>query len=341
MKIVLDVMGGDYSPEQTVLGAVKALNEDSDLYISAFGDEEAIKKVLNKAEFSSSRLEVFDAKDVITNEESPTMAIKLKKESSLVKSLEYLMANDDADALVSSGSTGAVLTGAFMKIGRIKGISRPALAPVLPTVTGGSVILCDCGANVDCKAVNILHFAYMGAAYATCQTGVKNPRIGLLSNGAEDKKGNELTKEAFDLLKESPLNFVGNCEARDILSGNFDVVVCDGFNGNIALKSAEGTANAVFTLLKQGIKEGGLSAKLGAALLLKTFKNLKKKLDYNENGGACFLGVNKVVVKSHGASKAKSVCSSILQAKALAESGVVDKINAFVKGFKSEDNKSE
>lgn len=341
MKIVLDVMGGDYSPEQTTQGAVKALNEDKDLKIAMFGDEAAINKILSDSKCDMSRVEVFDAKDVITNEESPTMAIKLKKESSLVKSLEYLMANDDADALVSSGSTGAVLTGAFMKIGRIKGISRPALAPVLPTVTGGSVILCDCGANVDCKAVNILHFAYMGAAYAMCQTGVKNPRIGLLSNGAEDKKGNELTKEAFDLLKESPLNFVGNCEARDILSGNFDVVVCDGFNGNIALKSAEGTANAVFTLLKQGIKEGGLSAKLGAALLLKTFKKLKKKLDYNENGGACFLGVNKVVVKSHGASKAKSVCASILQAKALAESGVVDKINAFVKGFKSEDNKSE
>ena len=339
MKIVLDVMGGDYSPEQTTQGAVKALNEDKDLKIVMFGDEAAINKILSDSKCDMSRVEVFDAKDIITNEESPTMAIKLKKESSLVKALEYLMANDDAEALVSSGSTGAVLTGAFMKIGRIKGISRPALAPVLPTVKGGSVVLCDCGANVDCKAVNILHFAYMGSAYASCQTGVTNPRIGLLSNGAEDKKGNELTKEAFDLLKESPLNFVGNCEARDILSGNFDVVVCDGFNGNIALKSAEGTANAVFTLLKQGIKDGGLSAKLGAALLLKTFKKLKKKLDYNENGGACFLGVNKVVVKSHGASKAKSICASILQAKALAQSGVVEKINDFVKGFKADDAK--
>ena len=330
MKIVLDVMGGDYSPEQTTQGAVKALNEDKDLKIAMFGDEAAINKILSDSKCDMSRVEVFDAKDIITNEESPTMAIKLKKESSLVKALEYLMANDDAEALVSSGSTGAVLTGAFMKIGRIKGISRPALAPVLPTVTGGSVVLCDCGANVDCKAVNILHFAYMGSAYASCQTGVTNPRIGLLSNGAEDKKGNELTKEAFDLLKESPLNFVGNCEARDMLSGDFDVVVADGFNGNIALKSAEGTAGAIFSILMEGVNKGGLRAKLGALLLKPVLKEVKTKMDYNSQGGACFLGVNKVVVKAHGASKRKSICASILQARKLAKSGIVEKIRASV-----------
>ncbi|MDY5345771.1 MAG: phosphate acyltransferase PlsX [Eubacteriales bacterium] len=330
MKIVLDVFGGDYAPKEIVLGMIGAINADKDIEVVAVGDETKINEVLNEQKFKSDRVTIVDAKDVITNDESPTMAIKLKKESSLVKAFDYLMANDDAVALVSAGSTGAVLTGAFMKAGRIKGVSRPALAPILPTVKHGGVVLCDCGANVDCKAVNLLHFGIMGAAFAGAMLKIENPKIGLLSNGAEDKKGNELCHEAFALLKESGLNFAGNCEARDILSGEYDVIVADGFNGNIALKSAEGTANAVFGLLKEGIKNGGLRAKLGAGLLLPTLKKLKKEMDYNENGGACFLGVNKVVVKSHGASKAKSITASILQAKDLAKFDVVGKIADYI-----------
>lgn len=328
MKIIVDAMGGDNAPEQIVLGAIDALCEDKQLEVTLVGDTDAICKVLADKKYDDNRLEIIDAKDVITNDDSPTMAIKTKKESSLVKAFDALN-REDADGFVSAGSTGAVLVGAFMKVGRIKGVSRPALAPVLPTLKGNGVVLCDCGANVDCKPVNLQHFAIMASAYAEGMLGVKNARVGLLNNGAEAHKGNELTQEAYKLLSETKgINFVGNCEARDILSGDFDVVVCDGFNGNIALKSAEGTANTMLKLIKEGVYSGGLKSKLGALMLKSVFKNVKKKMDYNAHGGACFLGVNKIVVKSHGASKSKSVTASILQAKSLAEAKVCDKIRS-------------
>ncbi len=328
MKIIVDAMGGDNAPEQIVLGAIDALCEDKQLEVTLVGDTDAICKVLAGKKYDDNRLEIIDAKDVITNDDSPTMAIKTKKESSLVKAFEALN-RDDADGFVSAGSTGAVLVGAFMKVGRIKGVSRPALAPVLPTLKGNGVVLCDCGANVDCKPVYLQHFAIMASAYAEGMLGVKNARVGLLNNGAEAHKGNELTQEAYKLLSETRgINFVGNCEARDILSGDYDVVVCDGFNGNIALKSAEGTANIMLKLIKDGVYSGGLKSKLGALMLKSVFKNVKKKMDYNAHGGACFLGVNKIVVKSHGASKSKSVTASILQAKSLAEAKVCDKIKS-------------
>lgn len=328
MKIIVDAMGGDNAPEQIVLGAIDALCEDKQLEVTLVGDTDAICKVLAGKKYDDNRLEIIDAKDVITNDDSPTMAIKTKKESSLVKAFDALN-RDDADGFVSAGSTGAVLVGAFMKVGRIKGVSRPALAPVLPTLKGNGVVLCDCGANVDCKPVNLQHFAIMASAYAEGMLGVKNARVGLLNNGAEAHKGNELTQEAYKLLSETRgINFVGNCEARDILSGDYDVVVCDGFNGNIALKSAEGTANIMLKLIKDGVYSGGLKSKLGALLLKSVFKNVKKKMDYNAHGGACFLGVNKIVVKSHGASKSNSVTASILQAKSLAEAKVCDKIKS-------------
>ena len=328
MKIIVDAMGGDNAPEQIVLGAIDALCEDKQLEVTLVGDTDAICKVLAGKKYDDNRLEIIDAKDVITNDDSPTMAIKTKKESSLVKAFEALN-RDDADGFVSAGSTGAVLVGAFIKVGRIKGVSRPALAPVLPTLKGNGVVLCDCGANVDCKPVNLQHFAIMASAYAEGMLGVKNARVGLLNNGAEAHKGNELTQEAYKLLSETRgINFVGNCEARDILSGDYDVVVCDGFNGNIALKSAEGTANTMLKLIKDGVYSGGLKSKLGALMLKSVFKNVKKKMDYNAHGGACFLGVNKIVVKSHGASKSKSITASILQAKSLAEAKVCDKIKS-------------
>ena len=328
MKIIVDAMGGDNAPEQIVLGAIDALCEDKQLEVTLVGDTDAICKVLAGKKYDDNRLEIIDAKDVITNDDSPTMAIKTKKESSLVKAFEALN-RDDADGFVSAGSTGAVLVGAFMKVGRIKGVSRPALAPVLPTLKGNGVVLCDCGANVDCKPVNLQHFAIMASAYAEGMLGVKNARVGLLNNGAEAHKGNELTQEAYKLLSETRgINFVGNCEARDILSGDYDVVVCDGFNGNIALKSAEGTANTMLKLIQDGVYSGGLKPTLGALMLKSVFKNVKKKMDYNAHGGACFLGVNKIVVKSHGASKSKSITASILQAKSLAEAKVCDKIKS-------------
>lgn len=327
MKIIVDAFGGDNAPLEIVAGAVDALSRDAGLSIILTGDAAKLKDVLSGFEYDGSRLSVIHAPSVINNDEAPTAAIKQKKDSSLVKALEILSSDETVQGMVSAGSTGAVLAGAFMLVGRIKGVSRPALAPVLPTINGNGVVLCDCGANVDCKAVNLLHFAHMGAAFARAMTGAESPRIGLLSNGAEDKKGNELNQEAFALLKEDTrLNFKGNCEARDILSGEYDVVVADGFNGNIALKSAEGTANAIFAIMMDEMKKGGIKAKLGALLFKPVLKSVKRKMDYNSQGGACFLGVNKVVIKAHGSSARKSITASILQAAALAKANVPETI---------------
>ncbi len=331
MKIIVDALGGDYAPKEAVLGALDALELKKSLHVALVGDQGLIRNELAGKTYDVARLEIVHAPEVISNDEVPTTAVKTKKESSIVKGLELLASDPDALGFVSAGSTGAVLVAAYMKLGRIKGVSRPALAPALPTLKGKPVILCDCGANVDCKPINLLHFAVMASAFSCAVTDTVKPIVGLLSNGAEDKKGNELNREAFELLKNSPyIEFKGNCEARDMLSGDFDVVVADGFNGNIALKSAEGTAGAIFSILMDGIKRGGLKAKLGALLLKPVLKDVKTRMDYNSQGGACFLGVNKVVVKAHGASKRKSICASILQARKLAKSGVVEKIRASV-----------
>ena len=342
MKIIVDAMGGDNAPLQIVLGAVDALNQDKNLKIVLVGDQNAIEQSLCECkEYDKSRLDIIDAKDVITNDDTPTTAIRTKKESSLGKAFDALMHDDEAGGFVSAGSTGAVLVGAYLKVGRIKGVTRPALAPVLPTLKGNGVVLCDCGANVDCKPLNLQHFAIMASAYAKAMLGVENPRVGLLNNGAEAHKGNELAQETYKLLSETQgINFVGNCEARDLLSGDFGVVVSDGFNGNIALKSAEGTANTVLKLIKDGVYGGGLGAKIGALMLKPVFKNVKKKMDYNAHGGACFLGVNKVVIKSHGSSKAKSVTASILQAKSLAQNDVVKVIKDGINALKAEETQA-
>ena len=321
MKIIVDALGGDHAPKEAVLGALDALKAKNSLHVVLVGDRSLIMHELEGHTYDVARLEIVHAPEVITNDDVPTTAVKAKKDSSIVKGLELLASDPDALGFVSAGATGAVLVAAYMKLGRIKGVSRPALAPALPTVKGKPVILCDCGANVDCKPLNLLHFAIMASAFSCAVTDNAKPTVGLLSNGAEDKKGNELNREAFELLKNSPyIDFKGNCEARDMLSGDFDVVVADGFNGNIALKSAEGTA----------VNKGGLRAKLGALLLKPVLKEVKTKMDYNSQGGACFLGVNKVVVKAHGASKRKSICASILQARKLAKSGIVEKIRASV-----------
>ena len=214
-KIAVDAMGGDNAPEQIVIGAIDAVKADKDLSVVLVGKKNDIDAVLAETDgnFDKNRVEIVDAQDVITNDESPTMAIKTKKESSLVKSFDLLMSDENAGGFVSAGSTGAVLVGAFMKVGRIKGVSRPALAPVLPTLKGNGVVLCDCGANVDCKPINLQHFAIMASAYAEAMLGVKNARVGLLNNGAEAHKGNELTQETYKLLSQTEgINFVGNCE---------------------------------------------------------------------------------------------------------------------------------
>lgn len=326
MKIVLDVFGGDNAPIEILNGAKMALDKESGFELVLCGHKEVIDKYIAEQNLDKGRVIVLDATDVISNEESPVEAVRNKPESSIVKAYDYLNSDADAKAFVSAGSTGAVLTGAVLLLRRIRGINRPALSPVLPTITDRNVLLIDCGANTEPKALNLLQFAKMGSAFMKCIYGVENPRVGLLSNGTEDKKGNTLNKEAFPLLKAAPLNFVGNMEAREILSGDYDVVVSDGFSGNIALKASEGTALGMFSLIKNGIMQGGLRAKIGYLLLKPVFKNVKKKMDYNDNGGAVLLGLQKIVVKSHGSSKAKAICNSILQAKNMVECGLVERI---------------
>lgn len=324
MRIALDGYGGDHAPSEVVKGAFAALETNADIEILLTGKTSELNGLIGDNTFGG-RLIVKDAPTVIGCEEQPSVAIRTKKDSSLVVALDAV-ASGEADGLVSAGSTGAVLIGSTLKIGRIKGVERPALAPALPTVEGGNVILCDCGANVDCRPSYLVGFAMMATAYQKGVFGVEDPRVGLLNNGVEDTKGNAFSVEAHGLLASAPqINFIGNVEARDILSGDVDVVVADGFNGNIALKSAEGTANAIFSLLKKGIYSS-TRAKIGALLLKPVFKDLKHTLDYNEHGGAAFLGLKKPVVKAHGASKAKSICGAILQVAEMIRGNVSERL---------------
>lgn len=328
MNIVIDAMGGDNAPKNIVDGALMALEKFKEINITLTGKEEQIKACFDK-KIENDRLKIINCSQVIENDESPTVAMKQKTDSSLARAFDLLKAGE-ADALISAGSTGAILVGGFLKIGRIKGVSRPALAPVLPTKTGGKVLLIDCGANMDCKSVNLLHFAIMGSCYMQQLFGMEKPRIGLLNVGTEDEKGNELTKESFELLKaENQINFVGNIEARDILSGVCDVVVADGFAGNVALKSMEGAVSLAMGEVKSAFK--GFFGKIAGLLVLKKLKKAKSKLDYNKYGGSPFLGVKKIVIKSHGSSKATTICDCVKQAISFYESGVISKIENIVK----------
>lgn len=322
MKIVVDVFGGDHAPEEILKGCADALMAEAGIELALFGDAAVINKRMAGLGIDTKRAEVFDAPEVITNDEAPTEAIKAKTNSSLVKALEYLKTNPDAKGMVSAGSTGAVLTGGLLKIGRIKGISRPSLSSLLPNVKGGFTMIADCGANVDCKPLYLCHFALMGSAYMKEVMGIENPKVALLSIGTEDKKGNELTKAVFPLLKKLPLNFTGNMEGREALSGDFDVLVADGFAGNIAMKSMEGTADYLFKLIK-GAMTANFKTKIGALLLKKEMYKLKSSFDYTKLGGAPFLGLEKILIKNHGSSKARTVSASILQAKRMAERDIV------------------
>lgn len=334
MRIVVDAYGGDHAPSEIVKGAIQAINKDKDLEIVLTGKEEVLKQLVSNVE----RISIINAPDVITNDDAPASAIRDKKNSSLVAALNLLKNDKEIGGLVSAGSTGAVLTGAFMIVRRIKGISRPALAPILPTVKGGNVILIDCGANVDCKSVNLAHFAVMGCAYAKAVLNIDNPKVALLSNGVEDSKGNELIRETFPILHKMNINFVGNMEARELISGDYDVVVSDGFNGNVALKASEGVAMGMMKMIKQSINEGGIRAKLGALLMKPALYKVKDRMDYSSKGGAAFLGIEKVIIKSHGSSKAPSICASILQAKQLAENNVIERIKSGLTGLEIAEN---
>lgn len=326
MKILIDAFGGDNSPNEVIAGSIDALNEKQGFEAVFVGQEKVIKDLLKNYQYDEKRVSIIDAPDVITCEEEPTVAVRRKPNSSICIAFKELKENEEAKAFVSAGSTGAVLVGATLKLGRIKGINRPALSPIMPTlIEGKNVVLLDSGANADCKSINLVQFALMGSAYAEA-LGVKEPKVALLSNGTEDEKGNMLIHETLPLLKQlKGINFVGNIEGRDILTGEYDVVVCDGFSGNIAVKGIEGAVSMLLKLIKNGINKS-LKRKIGGLLLKDMFKDMKLKLDYNNHGGALFLGVNKAVIKAHGSSKRPAFKSAVLQAAHYSTFDISDKI---------------
>ena len=330
MKIVVDAFGGDYAPHEIVLGCIQALQKNPDINLVLAGDKDQLEQEFLQDMYASDRIEIIHAPDIISNNDHPAQAIRQKPSSSIVVAYDYLRTNEDAIGLISAGSTGATLTGAILKLGRIKNVSRPALAPILPTMTGGQVLLCDCGANMDCKPINLVHFALMGNAYMKAN-GVDQPRIALLNVGTEDEKGDELTKETFKLLSENKtINFVGNIEARDVLKGNVDVVVCDGFAGNVCLKTIEGTVELLLGTIKKNVK-ASLWASLGYACFMKgAFKKVKGVLDYKKFGGAPLLGTAKIVIKCHGNSKANSIAMAIEQVVTLHKNGMIENISEAV-----------
>ncbi len=325
VKIVIDAMGGDFAPKQQVLGAVEALRKDKDLAVILCGDEPQIKEILSECKYDANRLEIVHTTEVITMEEVPTKAVKTKKDSSTVVAFR-LLKEGKADGLVSSGSTGAVLTAGVLLLGRLKGVSRPALCPIIPNYRGSGTFICDCGANLECKSINLVHFAIMASTYAQAAYGIENPKVGLLNNGTEDHKGLMLQQEVNALLKETPsINYVGNVEGRDLMYGEIDVMVSDGFTGNIATKAVEGCGKAVSTIMKREFKRN-LWTKIRALLCGDIIKKIRGGLDYEAVGGAMFLGLKKAVVKGHGNSKARGITACIEQAANAVRGQMVEKI---------------
>lgn len=342
MKIVIDAFGGDNAPREIVKGAVEFIKnyEDKTFEICLCGDEKKIKEELNLLGYDGNQISIYHAPDIISNNEIPTKAIKEKTESSLVACFDILKHDENCIGLISAGSTGAILAGGFLKIGRIKGVSRPALSPFLPTKVGGQVLLIDCGANMDANALNLCHFAAMGSAYYTCVTKKENPRVALLNVGTENHKGNELCKEVFPMLQKMNINFVGNMEARDIMSGKYDVVVADGFDGNVLLKSTEGALKLMLEELK-GMFMQNIFTKLGALTMKKRIKKMKKVYDFDAYGGSPFLGCKKIIIKSHGSSKATAIVASVNQILALYKNQINDIIENSVKEVTLENLKGE
>ena len=310
MKIAVDAMGGDFAPEQIVFGAVRAAKK-YDCEIVLVGDEPKIRDVLKREKgWEKLGITIHHTSQVIEMDEHPADAVRTKKDSSVVVATK-MVKDGVCDAVLSAGSTGAAVTAAQLILKRIKGIGRPTIATPIPTTKGVTLML-DSGANVDSKPLHLVQSGMMGSIYAEYVFGIKNPRVGLLNIGEEETKGNEQARETYPLLKElHSINFCGNAEGRDIPKGNFDVVICDGFVGNVVLKFAEGLAKTIMKLIKDAIKDGGIMAKLGALLLMPTLKKLGKRLDASEYGGAPLLGVNGVCIISHGSSNAKSICSAI------------------------------
>ncbi len=322
MKIALDAMGGDHGPMVTVKGAVAAVKEYG-VHMILTGDEGLITEELKKYDFPKEQIEIVHCTEAIENEDKPVAAIRKKKDSSMVVALN-LVKDGKADAVISAGNTGALLAGGLFVLGRIPGIDRPALAPPYPTAKGISILI-DGGANADCKPRNFLEFGLMGSIYAERVLNKEKPRVCLVNIGTEEGKGNDTTKEAYKALKKAPYNFIGNVEARDIPAGYADVIVCDGFTGNVVLKLTEGVAGVIFKVLKDEFTSSTVR-KLGAMLLKSGLKGFKKRFDYTEYGGAPFLGVQGILIKAHGSSNDNAVKNAIRQAKILIENKVIQEI---------------
>jgi glycerol-3-phosphate acyltransferase PlsX len=319
MKIVLDAMGGDYAPPVAVEGGVWAAREYG-IEVILVGREEDVRRELAKHDTAGLSLPIVHASQVIEMEEHPAAAVKAKQDSSMVVGMD-LVKRGEADAFVSAGNSGGVMAAALFRLGRIRGIKRPALSTVYPTTTGFCFML-DVGANTDCKPEYLLQFAYMGMAYAERVLGIVNPRVGIVSNGEEEGKGSILVQEAYQMLKESGLNFIGNVEGKDIPAGMADVVVTDGFTGNVIGKLSEGLAESLLRIIKEEVKKSPL-ASVGALLSKSAFERVLKRLDYAEFGGAPLLGVDGVVIVAHGRSNAKAIKNAVRVAKQAVEGGML------------------
>ncbi|MGM0873632.1 MAG: phosphate acyltransferase PlsX [Bacillota bacterium] len=322
MKLAIDAMGGDNAPQSVVEGVMKAVSAFSNIEVTLIGHEDKIKPYLT----DTTRISVIHTDEVIVGTDEPVRAVRRKKNASMV-----LMANEvkegRADACISAGNTGALMTAGLFIVGRIEGIERPALSPTLPTLDGNGFLFLDVGANVDAKAEHLLQYAIMGSIYVEKVRGIKNPRVGLLNVGTEEKKGNELTKQTFELLKNTQLNFIGNVESRDLMEGVADVVVTDGFTGNIALKTMEGTALSVFSMLKSALTSN-MKAKLAAGILKPQLKGIKQQMDYSEYGGAALFGLKAPVIKAHGSSDSNAIYNAIRQTREMVSNKVSETIYA-------------
>jgi phosphate acyltransferase len=308
MNVVLDVMGGDHAPTVNIDGAVETVHESEDIHVNLVGDESTIRKELKGRKYNAGRISIVHASQIVEMHESPSFAIRKKRDSSIRVGIGLVKAGK-ADAFVSAGHSGVVMGTSLLLLGRSKGVDRPAIATLMPNLRDTFVLL-DVGANVDCSPENLHQFALMGNIYCQLILGRVKPKVGLLGIGEEDIKGNELTKEAFKLIEQSSLNFIGNIEGKDIFSGKADVVVCDGFTGNIALKISEGLAEAIIKMLKREIS-GVAGGRLGYLMLRPAFRNFKKKTDYDEFGGAPLLGINGTSIISHGRSSSKAIRNAL------------------------------
>jgi len=328
VKVALDIMGGDNAPGEIVKGAVMALNEQDNLFVYAVGQEEVVKAEFAKYTYDSSRVEFVNATEVIETSEPPVMAIRKKKDSSIVKAMN-MVKDKTCDAFVSAGSSGAILVGGQVIVGRIKGVERPPLAPIIPTSKGTSILI-DCGANMDARPSFLVQFAKMGGVYMKYVMGVDNPTVAIVNVGAEEEKGNALVKETFPLLKSCPdINFIGSIEAREIPFGYADVIVCDAFVGNAILKTYEGTGKMFLDTIKS-VLMSSVKTKIGALLIKSSLKKTMKKFDAAEYGGAPLLGLNGLVVKTHGSSKAGEVKNTLVQCITFKEQNINDKIKQII-----------